>query len=254
MKDKCFIEFKSTIKPSLIPSELNDPFGIITPEICKIAATELKDYIETNQTKWQHNFGFDKNKIGPVKGKMFGVLVVETDDKEIGYLCTFSGKLEDEQQPSVFVPSLFDISTNDYFISKGMTELTQIGAKINRLKSENSSNILAEIVQLKNERKVKSKLLQQELFSHYEFLNKHGKVKNMCSIFEEYAKRKPAAGSGECSAPKLLQYAYKQKMKPLAIAEFWWGKSTKSNAKQHGSFYPACNDKCRPILGYMLNM
>ena len=131
-----------------------------------------------------------------------------------------------------------------------MTELTQIGDRINKLESENSSVALSEVLQLKTERKVKSKLLQQELFDQYQFLNKLGEVKSICYIFKEFNNKKPAAGSGECSAPKLLQYAYHHKMKPLAIAEFWWGKSTKY--KEHGKFYPACNDKCRPILGYML--
>jgi tRNA pseudouridine32 synthase/23S rRNA pseudouridine746 synthase len=253
MKNNCFIPFTSSNVISLIPNQLNDPFGSETPEICKIAAAEIQEFIQNNQHKWQHNFGFDKIKTGPIKGKMFGVLVVENPNKEIGYLCTFSGKLEDEPHPSIFVPSLFDISTNEFFITKGMTELTQIGDEIKRLKAENNPVAFTEIEQLKKERKVKSTLLQQELFSHYHFLNKGGKVKSLQAIFEEYANKNPAAGAGECAAPKLLQYAYEREMKPLAIAEFWWGESTKSQDRNHGEFYPACHDKCHPILGYMLN-
>lgn len=253
MKDNCFIPFISTKVSSLIPKQFNDPFDYTTPEICKVAATELQDFIIKNQQKWRHNFGLDKEKKGPIKGKMFGVLVVENTSNEIGYLCTFSGKLADESHPSVFVPSLFDISTNDYFISKGMIELTQIGNQIKTLEAENNSATVLEVDQLKNKRKVKSTLLQQELFDYYHFQNKAGKLKSLYAIFKEYVNNKPAAGAGECAAPKLLQYAYEHKMKPLAIAEFWWGKSTKSKDRKHGYFYPACNEKCRPILSYMLS-
>lgn len=36
------------------------------------------------------------------------------------------------------------------------------------------------------------------------------------------------------------------------MAEFWWGKSPKSEIRKHGSFYPSCRGKCEPILGHML--
>ena len=253
MKNNCFIPFTSSNVIALIPDQLNDPFGSVTPEICKIAAAEVQDFIQKNQHTWQHNFGFGKAKAGPIKGKMFGILVVETTDKKIGYLCTFSGKMLDEPHPSEFVPSLFDISTNDYFITRGMTDLTRIGNEIKRLKTINTSTSCSKIEQLEKERKEKSILLQEELFSHYHFLNKAGKSKSLHAIFKDYSNKKPAAGAGECAAPKLLQYAYERKMKPLAIAEFWWGESTKSQDRNHGEYYPACHDKCRPILGYMLN-
>ncbi len=254
MKDHCFISFTAPIARAMISGQLNDPFSTTTPEICKIAAKELQHYLVRHQHTWQHNFGLDTTKKGSVKGKMFGVLVVENTAKEIGYLCTFSGKLEDHPHPSIFVPSLFDISTNDYFITKGMTELTQIGEHIQQLIVAGNELLLPEIKALKNKRKAKSLLLQQELFDKYTFLNARGELKSLCEIFETYTNRKPVSGAGECAAPKLFQYAFERKMKPLAIAEFWWGKSTKSEDKKHGNFYPACNDKCRPILSYMLGV
>lgn len=252
MLNTCFISFKSQLSPSLIPNELNNPFDTLMPEICKLAAIDLQEILLKNQHKWEHNFGLEAGKTGPIKGKMFGVLVVETVDKELGYLCTFSGKLKDEPHPKLFVPSLFDISTNDYFINKGMAHLTAMGEQIKRLKSQNIPVSLTEVEQFKKERQIKSVQLQQELFDHYHFLNKAGETKSLCAIFEDYSRKKPAAGSGECAAPKLLHYAYTHKMKPLAIAEFWWGQSNKAKDRIHGNFYPACESKCRPILSYML--
>ncbi len=253
MKDTCFIPL--SVKPlSLIPDELNDPFGSVVPEICKLAAIDLQELMIKNQQQWQDDFALPVGETETIKGKMFGVLVVENADKEIGYICTFSGKFQGNSHPSIFVPSLFDISTNDYFITKGMLALSAIGNQIKELKIQNQPAGLSEMEQLKIERKTKSILLQQGLFDQYYFLNKAMKSKSLCAIFEEYGKKKPAAGAGECAAPKLLQYAYKHGMKPLAIAEFWWGKQSKSGDRKHKNFYPACKDKCRPILGYMLGL
>ena len=63
---------------------------------------------------------------------------------------------------------------------------------------------------------------------------------------------KPPSGAGECAAPKLLHYAFKNNLKVLAIAEFWWGKNARPLERIHRQHYPACENKCRPILGYML--
>lgn len=252
MKNNCFIKFKKSKAKLLIPNKLNNPFDTLTPEICKTAATELQEYILDNQQKWQHDFGFNSKNSKVIKGKMFGVLVVEDSNKEIGYLCTFSGKLINETQPSTFVPPLFDISTKNSFLGKGMIELSEIGSEIKKLASEKNTNSSFKINQLKDARKEKSTRLQQKLFDQYHFLNKTGELKSLQSIFKDNTNRNPPAGTGDCAAPKLLHYAYKHNMKPLAIAEFWWGKQTKSKDRKHGEFYPPCNDKCRPLLDYML--
>ena len=62
----------------------------------------------------------------------------------------------------------------------------------------------------------------------------------------------PPSGAGECCEPKLLQYAFQQGYKPIAMAMFWWGPAPKNEVRQHGSYYPACNGKCKPILMWML--
>ncbi len=183
---------------------------------------------------------------------MFGVLVVQNANKEIGYLATFSGKIADENYPSSFVPSVFDVSTDDFFINKGMHLLTLIGNEISALESSQNNESLSKIEDLKNLRKEKSAQLQQQLFDNYHFLNQNNESKNLCDIFESYNSKKPPSAAGECAAPKLLQYAFQHNLLPIAIAEFWWGQSPKSEIRIHGEFYTSCNDKCRPILSYML--
>ena len=109
-----------------------------------------------------------------------------------------------------------------------------------------------QIENLKKERKEKSSVLQEQLFEQYSFLNQFGKYKSLKEIFGKTVFGKPPAGAGECATPKLLHFAFQQKYKPLAMAEFWWGTSPKSEIRRHKQFYPACTGKCEPILKHML--
>ncbi len=98
----------------------------------------------------------------------------------------------------------------------------------------------SDIESLKNERKEKSAALQQQLFEQYVFLNKDGKSKSLQEIFGQTAFGKPPAAAGECATPKLLQFAFANGYKPLAMAEFWWGAAPKSEIRKHKQYYPAC--------------
>jgi tRNA pseudouridine32 synthase/23S rRNA pseudouridine746 synthase len=101
-------------------------------------------------------------------------------------------------------------------------------------------------------RKEKSNKLQRWLFDNYIFLNKNGTKKTVTGIFQDFKSSSPPAAAGECAAPKLLNYAFSNELKPIAISEFWWGLSPKSENREHLKSYPACENKCRPILEFML--
>ncbi|WP_165735604.1 RluA family pseudouridine synthase [Pseudoalteromonas sp. C8] len=113
-------------------------------------------------------------------------------------------------------------------------------------------NISDEIAHLKKRRKTLSKNLQKKLFAQYQFLNANGETTDLNAIFAALPEHTPPSGAGDCAAPKLLQYAYKHGLKPLAMAEFWWGAAPKSAIRQHKNYYPSCYSKCQPILGHML--
>jgi tRNA pseudouridine32 synthase/23S rRNA pseudouridine746 synthase len=108
------------------------------------------------------------------------------------------------------------------------------------------------IIKLKEERALKSSLLQKEIFEKYTFLNQALKEKSLLAIFSATVFQTPPAGAGECAAPKLLQYAFLHQLQPICMAEFWWGKSPNSEVRLHEQFYPACRGKCEPILAHML--
>ena len=245
--DTCFIPFKNPIDPALIPNQLNDPFGTHVPEIAKIASRDLQQFLSKNQDKWLHDFGHKAKNQDWKKGKMFGVLIVKNTHNQLGYLATFSGKLAGVKHDPIFVPSLFNMATDDDYLTKGMLGLTAMSNEIN------TTHDKAVLTQLKKARKEKSIKLQQWLFDQYHFLNLQGETKSLCDIFEEHMSKPPPSAAGECAAPKLFQFAFQHQLKPIAIAEFWWGKTTKSAEKVHLNYYPACEERCRPILSYMLS-
>jgi len=240
MKQQLIFNFKTNLSIIDIPSKLNNPFGSFIPEIAKIAANEFQQFISVDLKKWEYDFTKQK-------GKMFGVLVVEKEDNTYGYLGAISGKIPINASANKFIPSTFDTSTDDFFIDKGMTELTEIGKLIE------STTSLSEAETLTEKRKQKSADIQQQLFENYRFLNVHGDEKDVLQIFEHSSHGKPPSAAGECAAPKLLNFALKNGLRPIAIAEFWWGHPPNHKNKEHLAFYPACKNKCRPILEFMLD-
>jgi tRNA pseudouridine32 synthase/23S rRNA pseudouridine746 synthase len=97
------------------------------------------------------------------------------------------------------------------------------------------------------------RLLQEQLFKNYKILNLFGIEKNVIEIFKDSSHGSPPSAAGECAAPKLLHHAFKHQLKPIALAEFWWGTLSENTERNHKEFYPACKNKCRPILEYMLD-
>ncbi len=256
MKNQFFTRFDVPIIEYSLPEKFNYffdyPIGYQPHKLCLLATTQLQKYLTTQQ-EWVHNFGLIEGQEGTIIGKMFGVLVVETAQNEIGFLAAFSGKLANSNTHSAFVPSIFDTLAEDSFLNNGMINLTNINLEIKSLEQHKTEN-KDKINILKKLRKENSILLQEKIFESYHFVNQVNKSKNLKEIFRDMLNTNPPSGAGECAAPKLLQYAFQNKMKPLAMTEFWWGLSPKSATWQHKHFYLPCKEKCLPILSYMLSL
>lgn len=110
----------------------------------------------------------------------------------------------------------------------------------------------AKLEAMKAKRRADSEALQHWLFSNFRFLNARGKSKSLEEIFADTAFGVPPSGAGECCGPKLLQEAYCRGWKPLAMAEYWYGRPKDGEVRIHGNHYPACRGKCLPILSWML--
>lgn len=104
---------------------------------------------------------------------------------------------------------------------------------------------------LKACRKTMSEALQERIFRLFVVTNAHGEQRDLVEVFKPLGTL-PPAGAGECCAPRLLNYAFNHSLRPVCMAEFWWGASPVGEVRHHGHFYPACRSKCKPILDFML--
>lgn len=330
-----FHRFQSDVSGIEKPEIFTFPFCYEPDELGKIAAAELQGYLASQQD-FVHNFGLQNTEANPI-GKMFGVLVVEREKGELGYLAACSGKLGGTNQHVYFVPPIFDMLTKDSFFLQEEEEINTLNREIEMLEGASHLPLLTQqleeqqqhadeelkahrlhmktektkrsqirtqnkpllsdvdyqlletdlikqsyrdqheyaviknkwkiklqslkelihtrqekIENLKNVRRSKSVALQQRLFDQYKFLNAKGETRSVLQIFLEKKQLTPPAGAGECAAPKLLQYAFQHNLKPICMAEFWWGASPASEVRKHKNFYPACKSKCEPILSHML--
>ena len=101
---------------------------------------------------------------------------------------------------------------------------------------------------LKQQRKELSRELQTQMHAAYTLMNFLGKSRSISSLMPTNS---IPTGTGDCCAPKLLHYAAVHNLKPLAMAEFWWGPP--SGDKIQGEFYGACGDRCQPLMGFLLS-
>lgn len=108
-----------------------------------------------------------------------------------------------------------------------------------------------EIKAKKKCRAVMSDELQKWIFSRYIVHNARGESESIGEIFNTQG-LVPPGGTGECAAPKLLEYAYRNGLKPLAMGEFWYGAPSSTAVRVQGHFYPSCTSKCGPLLGFMM--
>ena len=210
------------------PERFTYPFCYEPHPLCILAAEEVKREIE---------------RINPSEGKMFGVLIVKQ-----GFLAAYSGLLEGRNDWPYFVPPVYDAQQPDGYFKTREREISLI------------SHVQVDLQSPSNTSKKMSQDLQLWLFHQYQFLNARGEKKDLVEVWQDYhcsprIRNKyplPPGGTGDCCAPKLLQYAYQNGLKPLCMAEFWWGPSPKSEIRHHGQFYPACRGKCKPVLTWML--
>ena len=218
------------------PERFTYPFCYEPHPLCLMAVEEVKQEIE---------------RIHPTEGKMFGVLVTIQGDGSLGFLAAYSGLLEGRNDWAYFVPPVYDAQQPDgYFKTKER--------EISELINEESKTLPSSLFPLPS--KTMSQELQLWLFRQYRLLNARGEEKDLVEIWQDYHSSPrirekyplPPGGTGDCCAPKLLQYAYQHDLKPVCMAEFWWGESPKSLIRHHGQFYPACSGKCKPVLAWML--
>ncbi|MDE6002524.1 MAG: RluA family pseudouridine synthase [Prevotella sp.] len=208
------------------PERFTYPFCYEPHPLCQLAAREVQQYIATHA-----DIREDADR-----GKMFGVLVVEHEGA-LAYLAAYSGLLAGRNDWPFFVPPVYDAQQPDGHFKVTEREISAKGGD-----------------------KQLSQELQTWIFHQYQLLNARGEKRDLVDIWQSYYNRPklqrkfplPPGGTGDCCAPKLLQYAYQQGLHPVCMAEFWWGATTRTELRHHLNYYPACRGKCKPILTWML--
>jgi tRNA pseudouridine32 synthase/23S rRNA pseudouridine746 synthase len=328
--DAFFVKFNMKTDGFVAPEKFCYPFYYQPHPLSVLASEQLMDFLAYKAENFGWEFGLNPNEINP-RGKMFGVLIVENSNAEIGFLAAYSGNIPIPEKGFPFVPTVFDFWEEDGFYLKGLKSFEVLTNEIHQLEnSENFIQIKEELrlaletsvkeqndfkkyievkkaardlrrtfitdnVQLLSElnkesidlsyafkrlkkewkekitileeqikiyekiiqdktdaRKLLSNGLQESIYKGFQFLNITGQTKGLSEIFAGTAIKFPPSGAGECAAPRLLQHAFKMGYKPITMAEFWWGATSKDEMRQHKQFYPACRGKCQPILLHML--
>ena len=94
-----------------------------------------------------------------------------------------------------------------------------------------------------------SRNLMRRIHDTYRIVNARGETQPLRALYVG----EPPSGAGDCAAPKFLAYACANGLTPVALAEFWWGAPPAGGGRVSGSHYPACREKCRPLLDFMLD-
>ena len=181
------------------------------------------------------------------EGKMMGVLMVQDAEGHVDFLYGFSGLAGGRSIVDGFVPPIFDLTDPEGHFREEEAGISDLNRRIREAGDADPELAAA----LKAERKERSVALQDWLFRQYVVLNARGERKTILEIFAERG-LVPPGGTGDCAAPKLLQYAYLNGLKPLAMGEFWYGASPEKEVRRQGCFYPSCTGKCGPLLAFML--
>jgi tRNA pseudouridine32 synthase/23S rRNA pseudouridine746 synthase len=93
------------------------------------------------------------------------------------------------------------------------------------------------------------RVLMRQIHDAYLVPGANGERRPLRALYPQQA---PPSGAGDCAAPKLLAHAFARGLRPVALAEFWWGPAPAGGGRVQGAFYPACRDKCGPLLAFML--
>ena len=182
---------------------------------------------------------------GPARGKMFGVMIARTASGETQVLRAFSGQYNGSWQVPGWVGPVFEPAEFYHLHDPRERAIKELGRQMEE-KDKGTSRYQSLAVQ----RKEKSRQLMKMIHGLYRLKNFCSQEAGLQEIF--FQGKGIPTGTGDCCAPKLLQHAALNDLRPLGLAEFYWGRQNSSGSRQHGRFYPSCRSKCYPLLGFML--
>ncbi|MFC1524074.1 hypothetical protein ACFL6N_04710 [Thermodesulfobacteriota bacterium] len=213
-------------------------------ELMHVLDREKRIDLEVLSSQAQPCFSTDV-LFGPGRGQMFGVMVCRDLKGALHVLRAFSGQYDGAWEVAGWAPPLFDVGEWRKINDPVEREIKGLGRELSLLQPDDRARN-----HLLQKRKSLSQQLMKDIHGLYRLTNFQGETRSLYDVYQEG--NGIPTGTGDCCAPKLLNLAARQKLTPLGLAEFFWGKENRSLTKHHGIFYPSCEEKCAPILGFLL--
>lgn len=137
-----FHSFSSQVSDIALPEKFTYPFHYTPHPLAVMAAKEVQAYLHTRKD-WEKNLE---------QGKMFGVLIVRTENGEVGFLAAFSGILAGKNQHEYFVPPIDDLQQSEGFFRPEEDRISAINHRISELQTASEyidcKNKLSEAIRL----------------------------------------------------------------------------------------------------------
>ena len=204
--------FTTSISDIPLPERFTYPFCYTPHPLCVMAAEEVQNYL-SKQSDWQEELS---------QGKMFGVLIVQTEDGSIGYLTAFSGILAGKNIHPYFVPPVYDLLQPQGFFKIEEENISAINRRIHRLE-ENKKYIdlrsnLTQTTQSAQDALSIAKIQLKEAKDKRELLRKTGQLdaKEEADLIRESQFQK--------AEYKRLERSWKDKISSLQVEAGNWEK------------------------------
>lgn len=217
----------------------------------RIEAERLAKQLETAQSIDLSTASPESNKkfataplFGEQRGKMFGVLHCLDRRAEPIYLYAFSGQFNGQWLVPGWVPPLFDVNEFHQLNDPEEKKIKELGIMM-------SSTADSEVKRkIRTKRRELSRNLMRRIHELYRLQNFKGEQRSLFQVCRS-AGNLPT-GIGDCCAPKLINFAAKNGYTPISLSEFFFGRENSSGTRQHKRVYQACEEKCQPLLGFLL--
>jgi len=131
------------------------------------------------------------------------------------------------------------------------------GVAVTRDSAEARTHTMGGIAALASLRAKRIELSRQgfaELQRHQRVVNFRGETAVLADVHlaQRQGKGMPA-GTGDCCALKLVRECSALGLRPIGIAEFYFGARARNKTRVvDAEYYDACEQRCQPVLGFML--
>lgn len=179
------------------------------------------------------------------RGHMFGVLECVDRNGATVVLRAFSSLHDGIRKIDGWVPSILPDEDYDAIVLPGLDEIKRMTWELELMDGASKEHGA-----LARERREFSQSLMKQIHRLYRLTNFRGETRPLAEVWNR--PHGMPGGVGDCCGPKLLNHAARNDLRPVGLAEFYWGGPHPAGNRRAGEFYPCCEEKCRPILGFML--